>query len=66
MTKAAEFCWFLGLVEKFYFGLFYFFVRRFFLDRTFVEGALPPVGFDFAFGFILPPLGLLAPVPRQG
>ena len=25
MTKAAEFCWFLGLVEKFYFGLFYFF-----------------------------------------
>jgi hypothetical protein len=30
MTKAAEFCWFLGLVEKFYFGLFYFFVRRFF------------------------------------
>jgi len=30
MTKAAEFCWFLDLVEKFYFGLFYFFVRRFF------------------------------------
>jgi len=65
MTKAAEFCWFLGLVEKFYFGLFIF-LSAAFLDRTFVVGALPPVGFDFAFGFILPPLGLLAPVPRQG
>ncbi|MFR4717891.1 MAG: hypothetical protein ACLUAJ_07180 [Ruminococcus bicirculans (ex Wegman et al. 2014)] len=54
------------MVEKFYFGLFYFFCPPLFLDRTFVVGALPPVGFDFAFGFILPPLGLLAPVPRQG
>jgi hypothetical protein len=44
----------------------FIFLSAAFLDRTFVVGALPPVGFDFAFGFILPSLGLLAPVPRQG